>query len=383
MSQNAVAQMMGQVTGPQVIDVPGGVAERGFSGSYRANDVTFLLKPLALKPTPIEEKERYIQSGTKHYSEMISRESAPSAAYWRVFDEAMARNLTRFSQHLLDLAAYLDECTPKGEVVLVSLARAGTPVGVALTRLLRARFAREVQHYSVSIIRDRGIDKKALRFILNHHAENRVHFLDGWTGKGVIARELQGSITDFNSAHGANLPTQLLAVSDLCGSAAHSATFEDYLIPSAILGGVISGLVSRSILNEHVGEDDFHGCVLLDDLSPLDRSRWFVEQIENASRSLSPNKTNSGDASDLFKSRRYYLDILKAQHGVEDENLVKPGIGEATRVLLRRTPALVILRDLTDPDTEHLRVLAEEKGVPVEQERTMPYEALSLIRRLL
>ena len=251
----------------QVIDGFSGT-KRGLRGSYAPGDVTFLLKVLALEPTPISEKERYIQSGTKHYSEMISRERAPSAAYWRVFGEAMARNLERFSQHLLNLAAYLDESTLSGEVVLVSLARAGTPVGVALTRLLRTRFSREVQHYSVSIIRDRGIDENALRYILNCHAESRIHFLDGWTGKGVIAKELQKSVTDFNAKHSTGLPTQLLAVSDLCGSAAHSATFEDYLIPSAILGGVVSGLVSRSILNEQIGADDFHGCVLLDDLSP-------------------------------------------------------------------------------------------------------------------
>ncbi len=366
----------------QVIDGFSGT-KRGLSGSYAPNDVTFLLKVLRLEPTPVAEKERYIQSGTKHYSEMISRESAPSAPYWRVFDEAMARNLTRFAQHLLDLAAYLNEVTPSGKIVLVSLARAGTPVGVALTRLLRSRFNREVHHYSVSIIRDRGIDENALRYVLSQHSEAHIHFLDGWTGKGVIARELQKSVTDFNVEHSADLPTQLLAVSDLCGSAAHSATPQDYLIPSAILGGVVSGLVSRSILNEQIGADDFHGCVLLDDLSPFDRSRWFIEQIEEVSSTLAPSVRKLEPTPDLFKRRRQYLDDLKSEHGVEDENLVKPGIGEATRVLLRRTPALVILHDANDPDTEHLRVLAEEKGVPVEEDSTMPFEAVSLIRRLV
>ena len=357
--------------------------QRGFSGSYRPDDVTFLLKPLALDPTPIEEKEHCIQRGIKHYSEMISLEQVPSAAYWHVFDEAMARNLERFSQHLLDLAAYLDVQIPSGEIVLVSLARAGTPVGVALTRLLRTRMGREVNHYSVSIIRDRGIDANALRFILDHHEQNRVYFLDGWTGKGVIARELRGSVTAFNAAHSTQLPTELLAVSDLCGDAAHSATSQDYLIPSAILGGVISGLVSRSILNEQIGEDDFHGCVLLDDLSPFDRSRWFIEQIEAVSAPLTPNATQlEGDAPDLWSRRRQYLADLMVQHGIGDENLVKPGIGEATRVLLRRTPALVILRDAEHPDIAHLRVLAEEKGVPIEQDSSIPYQAVSLIRRL-
>ena len=114
---------------------------------------------------------------------------------------------------------------------------------------------------------------------------------------------------------------------------------------------------------------------------PIDRSRWFIEQIEEVSSSLTPTVTKLKSTPDLFRTRRQYLNHLKAEHGIEDENFVKPGIGEATRVLLRRTPALVILRDLTDPDTEHLRVLAEEKNVPVEQDSATPYKAVSLIRR--
>jgi hypothetical protein len=35
-------------------------------------------------------------------------------------------------------------------------------------------------------------------------------------------------------------------------------------------------------------------------------------------------------------------------YGITDENLIKPGIGEATRVLLRRFPQRVIVRDCHD-----------------------------------
>ena len=37
----------------------------GFSGSYAPEDVTFLLKRVRMRPTPIEEKERRIQTGTR------------------------------------------------------------------------------------------------------------------------------------------------------------------------------------------------------------------------------------------------------------------------------------------------------------------------------
>ncbi|MBC7475263.1 MAG: hypothetical protein H7263_13295, partial [Candidatus Sericytochromatia bacterium] len=45
-----------------------------FHGSYKSDDVTFLLKPINIQETDILSKEKLIQSGSKHYSEMISQE---------------------------------------------------------------------------------------------------------------------------------------------------------------------------------------------------------------------------------------------------------------------------------------------------------------------
>ena len=54
------------------------LAELGFHGSYRPQDITFLLKACDIQPTPVAENERLIQSGLKHYSEMISEEKPPT-----------------------------------------------------------------------------------------------------------------------------------------------------------------------------------------------------------------------------------------------------------------------------------------------------------------
>src|SRR5438445_709089 len=96
-----------------------------FSGSYDAEDVLFLLKPVRLEPTPVQEKERLIQSGRRHYSEMIGAERPPSPVYLRLFHQAMARQKTRFARHLLQLAGLIAGTRP-GPIVLVSLVRAGT-----------------------------------------------------------------------------------------------------------------------------------------------------------------------------------------------------------------------------------------------------------------
>ena len=50
--------------------------------------------------------------------------------------------------------------------VLVSLARAGTPVGVVLQHILSRHYQQPIAHFSISIIRDRGIDTNALEYIL-------------------------------------------------------------------------------------------------------------------------------------------------------------------------------------------------------------------------
>jgi len=135
-----------------------------FSGSYAPEDVTFLLKPLELTPTPLEQKERLIQSGAVHYSQMLSLEAVPSRAYLELFYEALERNGERLARDL-HLLANLIEREREGDITLISLARGGTPIGILLRRELERR-ALSAPHFSVSIIRDRGLDQRALEYLL-------------------------------------------------------------------------------------------------------------------------------------------------------------------------------------------------------------------------
>ena len=351
-----------------------------FSGSYRPGDVTFLLTPLPLQDfVDIPEKERLIQSGQRHYSEMLSPECLPSARYLDLFRTACVTNGARMARDCLRLAGLI-AARRSGEITLVSLARAGTPVGVVVSRLLNDVLQRPCTHYSVSIIRDRGIDEVALQHILERHGAESIVFVDGWTGKGVIARELAATIAAYNASHDTDIDAGLYVLSDLAGVAACAASCDDYLIPSSILNATVSGLVSRSILNDAIGPDDFHGCVYYDEFAPHDQSQAFADQLIGQARALTlaaaaPIDTDAAGAM----SRQFITDAL-ARYGITDVNLVKPGIGEATRVLLRRTPRQLIVRDAAAPEVAHLILLAEEKGVPVYIDRSLPYFAVSLIR---
>ena len=360
----------------------------GFSGSYLPEDVTFLLKPVEMPPTPVEIKESLIQSGRKHYSEMIGAEAPPPEEYMQVFRQAFLRNRRRLGRDIALLARTISEIESQ-EITLVSLARAGTPIGVILRRALM-RMGREVKHYSISIIRDRGIDTVALDYILKCGRDpESIIFIDGWTGKGAIASELERAIADYNASRKTQINSKLHVVADLAGKAFLASTSEDYLIPSAILNATISGLISRSILNKDVVKPgDFHACIFYRHLANWDLSQWFASELmKDVDNTLTreyiePVKWDERQRLELSKISQACTNGLMEKFEIGDRHRIKPGIGEATRALLRRVPDRIIVRDYEDEDIYHIILLAKSKGVPVECDRQLPYKAVTLIKTL-
>ena len=115
--------------------------------SYKEEDVTMLLKDITglVEPQPTEERERLIQSG-KHYSEMLPIEYVPTQKYMEVYEEA----LERFSKPTALAVGRLSDkiIQAKGkDVVLVSLARAGIPIGILVKHYIRQKYNIDVPHY--------------------------------------------------------------------------------------------------------------------------------------------------------------------------------------------------------------------------------------------
>ncbi|HRD66308.1 MAG TPA: tellurite-like stress resistance cysteine protease StiP [Candidatus Competibacter sp.] len=356
-----------------------------FTGSYRAEDAVFLLKPMRLDTVDVTAKERLIQSGQRHYSEMLAPERMPDPHYLALFGALTERYAGRLAAEILALAGYLAASRPH-EITVVSLARAGTPIGALLVRALRQLGRTDARHYSISIIRDRGIDENALRYILRREKREPagLAFVDGWTAKGVIGEELRRSLERWNASQPERLDEALHVVSDIGGVADVAATYDDYAIPSGILNATVSGLTSRSILNAAIGPHDFHGCVFYADFAAHDRSTWFLDQVTEQFAGIAP--TVICRDPEKRRERRWamtgFLACLSERYRIGNRNFVKPGVAEATRVLLRRLPGLLLLRDPGAPDVEHLRLLAEQKRVTVAVDPAMPIQATALIKDL-
>jgi len=358
-----------------------------FTGSYSLNDVQFLLQPMSLPDTPVHIKEALIQSGKKHYSQMLSHEALPPDDYLPLFYRAMELNQATMAEHLLLLAQNIITTRPQG-ITLVSLARAGTPVGVLLKHILKRHFNVQAEHYSISILRDVGIDANALRYILQKHTPESLVFVDGWTGKGVISRQLTASLEAFAMTDGINIPAELHVLTDLSGWATIAPSSEDYLIPSAILNATISGLVSRSFYDPELSNStDFHGCVYYDRFSEHDLSSYFIDTLLTKVNSLWPSlkdklEVQAKSRLDLQNQSQQFLDWACQHYNISRTHYIKPGIGEATRALLRRETQLLLLQDINCEASLHLRWLAQAKATPIVVLENLPYRAVALIKEL-
>lgn len=353
--------------------------------TFGADDVTYLMREVTPRFVDVEEKERLIQGGAAHYGQLLSPESAPRPQYAELFERTLREGAADLAGLVTGLAGRVvrDVRTRRGEpgpVVVVSLARGGTPVGALVARALRGVFGQDARHYGVSIIRDHGIDEAALDLIRAAHPDGGVVFVDGWTGKGVIAAELRRSVTAYNAARSAALAPDLYVLSDPAGRAAACATREDVLIPNAMLGATVAGLVSRTLLPDRPGE--LHGAAFLPHLAEHDVTRRFLDTVGAALPTHAPDDLPPPrPAAEARVHAERFLRLVQQRFGSRPLHHIKPGVGEATRVLLRRAPELLLLRDHARPDVRHLVELAGQRGVPVHVlGADMPYGACALIR---
>ncbi|MRN55314.1 cysteine protease StiP family protein [Paenibacillus monticola] len=358
-------------------------------GSYPSSDVTFLLKDLSAVTLErgTAEREEAIQSGT-HYSEMLPVEYQPTEQYIELFHETLQQSAEKVALAVAVVSEMI-VAQRKPNCVLVSLARAGTPIGVLIKRYIAERYGRDLPHYSISIIRGKGIDENAILYMLQQHGlDADLQFIDGWTGKGAIRQVLIEACNSLDKKYGIRLNDDLAVLADPGNCSGTFGTREDYLIPSACLNSTVSGLMSRTVLRDDlIGPEEFHGAKFYKDWLDTDLSNVFIEAICPYFPSVTEEALKIAD--EMLKSPPEITwaglrDIKSIQEtfGIADINLVKPGVGETTRVLLRRVPWKILVDTMDNPNLRHILLLAEDRGVPVEVFPGLTYSCCGIIKPL-
>jgi ribosomal protein L7Ae-like RNA K-turn-binding protein len=125
----------------------------------------------------------------------------------------------------------------------------------------------------------------------------------------------------------------------------------------------------------------------------IDRSNEFINEID-----LELSKLTSSDIKEIKdrgnveieKDKKWSgMQVVKnlcTEFNVSDFKKVKPGIGETTRVLLRRVPDMVLVNNkinMNDPDIQHILLLCKEKNVKISHEYNLEnYKAIGIIKEL-
>lgn len=347
------------------------------TSSYSLDDVTILLQDLKGKVPVLDTKERekLNQSGV-HYSEMLPVEYVPSDEYLKVYENALKSQGKQTAQAVVNLAHKILSTKTSNEIVLVSLARAGTPVGILLKRYLAKYCNCNVIHYTISIIRGKGIDIAAINYILSKHNAENIVFVDGWIGKGAINRVLAEAVDKLNIK---DLSHELAVLSDPAYETNLYGTRDDFLIPSACLNSTVSGLISRTVKLKDMTDDEYHGAVYYAENKEHDLSNAFLDKIESYFGDLKPDNT---DAQPTTTPKG--IDEVKkiaSEFNINDINKIKPGVGETIRVLLRRVPDVILIKPNANPKfIEPIIRLAKEKNVPIKEYPLIGYNTCGIIK---
>lgn len=321
--------------------------------SFLPGDVVFHLNEGAPQLVSVADKERLLRGGTS-YATLLTPEAEP--VWGGTFDALLPQLASRTAGLVEQVTSQI--AARHARPVLISLARGGTPAG-ALIRRAAARRGLDWPHHSLSIMRAEGLDLVAYQEVLALHPERDVIFVDGWTGKGSIRGALDRSVPG----------ARLAVLSDPAGISTYAGTYQDLLIPHALLNATVCGLLSRTFLSG----SGRHAVRVEEALASHDRTQAYLDAVSQAA----PQAVCVG-----IRPEQPVLTALALaeQYGVTDPHRVKPSVGEACRVLLRRAPHALLVRQAGHLDTAHLEQYARAHHIPVHVHADLPYQACALIQ---
>ncbi|WCK57706.1 tellurite-like stress resistance cysteine protease StiP (plasmid) [Aneurinibacillus sp. Ricciae_BoGa-3] len=319
----------------------------------------------------LQESNRFGETGEVSKDE--GKNFIHSRDYKNVFYKSIQKTALSLAQYVANLSQLILEQKGK-DVVLVSLATAGTPIGVLIKRYFLHGFGLNVPHYTISCNREKGLDENALVYILKKHQTNRLQFLDGWTGTGTTQQIVKQSVRKFQLKYDVLLDGELSVISDPSHSTFRFATRDDFLVPSACFDATITGLstvLNKTPLHEH----DYVRATYHKEWEPIDMTNSFVNEITKYFRYITPSITPKEEGHFIAKRE---LQKIQKHYGVKEGNQIKPGIGETIKTLLRNIPSRILIHPKESYYLDPVFFIAKLKGIPIEMYPHMYYACLAI-----
>lgn len=109
----------------------------------------------------------------------------------------------------------------------------------------------------------------------------------------------------------------------------------------------------------------------------------FVDAVSSCFATAKPDEDILHKNFEITFSGEAQVKEIMQRCRISDANKVKPGVGETTRVLLRRIPWKILIREGTECHLKHVLMLAHDRHIPVETYNSMSYSCCGLIKDML
>lgn len=340
--------------------------------SYRKKDVQVIIREADKDTVELKDDKylQYLEKGGKPYN-VLAYEKLPSHSMNLFYYVAMDKYARSTAALVATLAKKVYE-KYGNELTLVSIGNSATPVGVLLKRYYEFKYGVTVNHYNISFIRNVGLDITALEYVRRRHSDKSILFVDGWTGKGLISDQLASQLVNYQ-----NINKELAVLVDLTGHTSLCATHKDYIIPSACMNSVITGLVSKTFIDPKDPKNSMHRAIYYYRYESIDNTYGLIDGISRYFKELEESElfTDTPVISDHDLLRR-----LCKKYNKESLDNIRPGICESIRGLIKPTPDVLLVNSFVDEDAKYLINVAREKGIPVIKEDLGNYKCCVLTK---
>ncbi len=324
---------------------------------YLLTDVTQSYNKITMK-----EREELVRLGTPRRS-VIIEEYPMSRDYFDIVLKHYEEYNERYSSLVGQLAEMLYE-DAGNKLVLVSIVRAGVPIGILIKMYLEKFYGVSVPHYGISLID--GPDKAAMECIIKKHDVEGIRFVDGWSGKGTVALEIKKSVEERYP----DIKPDLFVLADPAGVCRYCVTKYDVYIPYSPLNAVSTGLVSVTAKMHSTG---FHAATYLSELELQDVSNGLIKM---ASSLFTEKQFTPPIQKSVLSNKCRAMSVANLLN--EEINSLNVGINEVGRALLRRRLMAIYVRDINCPEVSVIKELATLKNIPVVTAPIEYYTAVSV-----